>query len=361
MTADALPPCERTDSGSGFPSLRSVSSLTGGESLTRRPRCYELSRVRPKADIGGHGGVSIVVTEENTTRGPGSAAGWLRREVDLTWRMIGDNLPIGVFPTVTFSIAASVHYGLPTSELLAGIGKAAVLGVLFAYIYDTASQARSETEDTLNKPYRPVPAGLATPSGLMRRFWLATVVYTLLWSIFGVWPWALLWNVIVLVQPRCPPQYYMWWKTASNFSYHVVALAAGWQISAVLDDTAWTWILILSTYFTLVFPFEDVRDMDGDRAVGRRTAALMFGPALVRAWFAFFMALLPFVVYFVVVPVSGATGWRSVACPLVLGAVAWTGAARALLRRGYPADRFTYHLLCLAWGLTFAAAPVLLA
>ncbi|QRP42975.1 UbiA family prenyltransferase [Amycolatopsis sp. FDAARGOS 1241] len=291
-----------------------------------------------------------------------SVAGRLRGEVDLTWRMIADNLIAGLLPPIVFSLAASVHGGLPAAELLVGVGKAAVLGLLFSYLTDSSNQARSGEEDALNKPYRPIPAGLATAAGLARRFWVAMAICLLLAWVFGVWPWILIWQVVVVLQYRWPsPRHYLWWKPLSNLSYQVVVPAYGWRLSAPLDATVWSWIAIFSGYFTLAFIYEDVRDMAGDRAVGRRTPALVFGPTFVRRWFASIIVLLPFVVYFGLARVSGAQDWRGAASAAVLAILAWTCAARALLRHGRPADRRTFQLYFLTWGLTLATAPLLLA
>jgi 4-hydroxybenzoate polyprenyltransferase len=234
--------------------------------------------------------------------------------------MIADNLIAGLLPPIMLSVTASVHTGLPVAELLAGVGKAVVLGLLFSYVTDSSNQARSGEEDALNKPYRPIPAGLVTTVGLVRRFWVAMAVCFVLGWLFGVWPWVLLWQIVVVLQYRWgSPRHYLWWKPLSNLSYQVVVPAYGWQLSAPLDATAWTWIAIFSVYFTLAFIYEDVRDMDGDRAVGRRTPALVFGPTFVRRWFATIIVTLPFVVYFGLARASGAEDWRGVVSATVPG------------------------------------------
>lgn len=291
-----------------------------------------------------------------------SAVRRLRGEVELTWRMIADNLIAASTPPAVFSLAASVHAGLSTAGFLAGLGKAVVIGLLFAYITDSQNQAHSGAEDTLNKPYRPIPAGLVTTAGLVRRFWVGMVVCLVVGWVLGVWPWVLLWQVIVVLQyPWGSPRYYLWWKPIFNMSYQVIASAIGWQLSAQLNATAWTWIAITSIYFTLAYVYEDVRDMEGDSAIGRRTLALVLGPTFVRRWFAAVMVVLPFVVYFGLARASGAEDWRGVVSAVVLGIMAWTCAVRALLWHGRSADRRTYQLFNLIWALTLTTAPLLLA
>lgn len=291
-----------------------------------------------------------------------SAGGWLRREAALTARMMADNLFLCVFPTSIFAVAAGSYLHLPAVELLVGVGKATILGLLFVYLNESSGQARSAAEDAHNKPYRPVPAGLITGGGLALRFWLAMPVYTLLGWAFGAWPWVLLWQATLVAHPRwASSRHYLWWKPLFNISGAIASFATGWQVTAPLDTTAWIWIATTSLYFSFPMIYEDVRDMDGDRAIGRRTPALVWGEAFVRRWFATFMLSLPCVVYFALAFPSGAGDWRGVVSATVLGILSWICAARALLRHGRSADRFTYQLFCLTWGMTVATAPLMLA
>ncbi|MGW5334186.1 UbiA family prenyltransferase [Streptomyces bauhiniae] len=275
--------------------------------------------------------------------------------------MIADNLMVSVLPTVLFAVAAGSHYGLPAGERLAGVGKALVLALLFGYIADCSNQVHSGAEDAHNKPYRPIPAGVATANSLVRRYWVATAMTILVTWACGVWPWALIWVVTVFLAYRWgSPPYYLWWKPAFNTSGAFVGPVVGWRLLAPLDTTAWTWIGFVAVYFPLALIYEDVRDMEGDRATGRRTLALVIGPTFVCRWFAALMALLPLAFYLVPARMSGAGDWRGVGCAAVIGLLSWTCAARALLRHGRTADRLTYQLFYVVWGLTLATAPLLI-
>ncbi|MGW5334188.1 UbiA family prenyltransferase [Streptomyces bauhiniae] len=299
--------------------------------------------------------------ERRRTQGLRSAAQWLRREADLTRRMIADNLLVSLLPTVLAAVAAGSRHGLPVGERLTGIGKAALLAVLLVYINDCANQVHSGAEDAHNKPYRPIPAGLATASGLARRYTVVAALSLLTGWAFGVWQWVLIFAIAVFLAYRWgSPRHYLWWKPAFNLTGALAPPAAGWQILAPLDTTAWTWIGFVAVYFTLALIYEDVRDMEGDSAVGRRTPALLFGPAFVRNWFAAFMVVLPVAFYLVPARMSGAGDWRGVVCAAVIGLLSWTCAARALLRRGRSAERLTFQLFFLVWGLTLATAPLLI-
>jgi 4-hydroxybenzoate polyprenyltransferase len=295
------------------------------------------------------------------TSGLRSTVGWSRREAELTLRMIADNVMVAVAPPILFAVAAGIHYRLPAGALWAGVGKAAVLGLLTIYLIDSSNQVHAGTEDAHNKPYRPIPAGLATSVGLAHRFWFAMPIYLLLGWAFGAWPWVVLWQVALVAAYRWgTARRYLWWKPFFNISGAASTLAVGWQVAAPLDRTAWTWIATVALYFPLALTYEDVRDMEGDRAVGRRTPALIFGPTFVRCWFAALMAFLPFMFYFALARTSGAGDWRGVASAAVLGLLSWVCAARALLRHGRSADRLTLQVFYVVWALTLGTAPLLL-
>jgi 4-hydroxybenzoate polyprenyltransferase len=300
---------------------------------------------------------------EDRRRSPGlgSVAGRLRHEVRLTWRMIADNLMVALFPTVLGAVAAGVRYQRPAEARLVGVGEAVVLALLAVYVNDASNQVDSGAEDAVNKPYRPIPAGLATPVGLARRYWAVMVIYALIGWVLGVWPWVLLWEATVFLAYRWgSPRHYLYWKPAFNFSGASLPIVSGWQVLAPLDSTAWRWIGFVAVYFTLALIYEDVRDMEGDRTVGRRTLTLVVGSAFVRCWFTALMVLLPFVFYVVLARPSGAADWKGLTSAAVIGVLAWTCAARALLRRERGADRVTYQLFYVVWALTLATAPLLI-
>ncbi|MHB6910352.1 hypothetical protein [Streptomyces sp. DB-54] len=64
-------------------------------------------------------------------------------------------------------------------------------------------------------------------------------------------------------------------------------LAVGWRLAAPVDATGWTWIIALTALLSPPLRFEDVRDMDGDREIGRRALPLVVGHWPVRIMFAF--------------------------------------------------------------------------
>ena len=275
----------------------------------------------------------------------------LGREIQLTYRLMVSNAIICLMPTTLFTVAASLHSGLSVLELVRAMGRALWLGLLFAYTFDTSNQVQGADEDALNKPFRPIPAGLTDVNGLFRRFLLAQPVYLLSGWWFGALPWVMLWQTAVLLQLNfSTPGTYMFWKTPFSATGSFTQLATGWSVVAPPDATAWTWILVISIYMPIPLIYEDVRDMKGDSMIGRRTSPIVFGHQAIRYWFATFTLPLPAVMYWFLASPSGAPLWRQLVGTGVIGALAWICVVRALTLKDVESDSKTYQLFTVTWG-----------
>lgn len=282
------------------------------------------------------------------------------REARLTWFMVADNLLLCTLPPLLFALAASLYAQAGPFQTLLGILKATVLSLMFLYVFDSSNQVRAGEEDARNKPYRPIAAGLTDARGLTRRFWCAMPVYTLTAWLLGGLAWVLLWQVTVLFMLYwASPQYYSWWKTPSVISGAFTQLGTGWQVVAPLDPTAWRWILTISLFMPLACVYEDIRDMPGDRAVGRRTPAIMWGARAVRLWFVALTLALPAVCFVLLIEPAHASLLRTSASVTLLCLLSWTCAARAIRRTDSTADRITYQLFTLTWAAVLATASLL--
>ncbi|MEW9551206.1 UbiA family prenyltransferase [Nonomuraea sp. NPDC050783] len=269
----------------------------------------------------------------------------LHHELQVTWRMVADNLPGAVVPPLVIALAVCLRDDLPLSRILWHEAEIVILSFCYIYVFDSSNQARSGDEDRLNKPYRPIPAGLLTPLGAWRRFWCVMPLYTLLGWRLGVVEWVLLFQAgVILMNMVCTPRLYLWCKTPFNMAAGVAQLAVSWQVVSPLDGTAWRWFLTIGATYPLAIIFEDLRDVEGDRAVGRRTPALVLGAWPVRVWFAVLMGIFPVLGHLLLFAPTGAPFWRIVLVDSLYAAMCWATGARALLFRHAAADRITYQM-----------------
>ncbi|XVQ11615.1 UbiA family prenyltransferase [Spirillospora sp. CA-255316] len=302
-----------------------------------------------------------VVPEHAVPSGAVARAGRrLWRETEVTWRLLADNVLACLVPPLVFALGACMRAQLTAPQIAVHLGLVLVLFGLYAYTFDVSNQARGAEEDRLNKPYRPIPAGLITPAGAMRRFWIAMPLYTALGWQLGVLEWVLLWQAdLLLINLVFAPRFHVWWKTPGMLIGTVAQLAAAWQVVAPIDATVAVWLAAVAVPFVLALVFEDLRDMPGDRAIGRRTPALVLGEWPIRIWFATLVAAIPVLLHFLIYVPTGAPGWRIVLVDLIIAGMCWGAAVRAVLLRNTTADRRTYQLFIAAYAASLTAAPIL--
>jgi 4-hydroxybenzoate polyprenyltransferase len=299
------------------------------------------------------------MTEESTSS-PRAVTKRCVKEARLTRLLLADNVVLCVLPPLLFALAASLHVQATVGQTLAGVGRAALLSLMFAYVFDSSNQSRAGEEDVRNKPHRPIPAGLTDANGLTRRFLCVMPLYTLTGWLLGVLAWVLLWQVTTLFMWKwAPPHRYTWWKTPTTMSGAFTQLGTGWQVVAPLDSTAWRWMVVVCIYMPLACVYEDVRDMPGDRVIGRRTAPLIWGDRPVRIWFAAFLVALPAVSYALLIGPEHASPTRTISSLILLCLLAWMCAVRALRRSGNTQDRFTYQFFTLTWAVVLGTASLL--
>lgn len=277
---------------------------------------------------------------------------WARlvAEFEITWRMLADNILASFTPGLVVVLAVSIRSKLQTWQMGMNLMRASLLCILYTYSFDAANQARGADEDKINKPHRPIPSGLMTPGGAMRRFWIAMVFYTATGWGFGVLEWVLLWQAsTVIINICCPHRHHFWCKTFCMSLGITAQLSQSWQLVAPIDSIGQQWIRFMAVAYPPPLIYEDVRDMLGDKAAGRETLALMLGAWPIRIWFAVIMSLMPALVHiFPFYPIAAET-WRVVLCDATVASICWTTVIRSLTMRSVKADRLTYQLFIFSY------------
>ncbi|WP_171076248.1 UbiA family prenyltransferase [Streptomyces sp. YIM 121038] len=282
-------------------------------------------------------------------------------EARVTGRMMAANAPAAFLSPVLFTAVACVHHHVGGPATALHVAVSTLWFALFLYVFDASNQVRGATEDALNKPYRPIPSGLLTPQALMRRFWCAMLLYALLGLVTATLLWVLLWQAAtVVLHFVSAPRIYFAVKPMLMQLGIITQLAAAWQLVAPLDTTAWAWVLVTGVGYNLAMIYEDVRDMEGDRSIGRRTLPLIVGHWPVRIWFAAVMTALPLALHHWLFAPSNARPALIAACTLTVTGMNWYAALRSLVIRNARADRITYQLYGLAFGVTLTCGLVLL-
>jgi len=279
------------------------------------------------------------------------------RELHISYAFVRRDLSSAFVPAMLFTAAALASTPSPTAALVA-LGRAVPYFWLYTYTFCLSNQIVGLEEDRLNKPDRPIPRGLLSASEAMQRWVVASVVFTALAWWFGVATWSLLWQAVSIAHNFLYLSRSSILKCAFMSVGIVAQLAAAWALVTPLTQLAWTWILVIALVIFPTVSLQDLRDMAGDRRLGRRTLPLVVGEWPTRILLvACFAVLVPVAIYFVLLAPFG--GVTAAVCEVVTVALSLVIAARILLYRDPAADHATY-LLYTGWYCVLLCCAVLL-
>ncbi|RAK94839.1 UbiA family prenyltransferase, partial [Aspergillus ibericus CBS 121593] len=159
-------------------------------------------------------------------------------------------------------------------------------------IFDLANQRHptSLLEDTINKPWRPLPSGLITIPQTRRLLLLALPLILLLnFTLLGPWQETCLLYILTWIYNdlgagdhdgpiirnlviACAFSQY------NKGSLRMATLAPSYPVPI----TTWSWLAITSAVIGTTMHVQDLKDQDGDRAKNRQTAPLVWGDSVAR-------------------------------------------------------------------------------
>ena len=153
----------------------------------------------------------------------------------------------------------------------------------FQYSFDIVNQTYGVTEDSLNKPYRPLPSRMVTTRGAKARWLLSWICYPLLaYRLSGSLSsfYAVVWLVNIeffYVWPR--PNHFFW----RNVFCALATLAATGQTNAIVvaehPELNLQIVLrgVIIGWAFLVVHLQEFHDAPGDKAAGKRTLPVVLG------------------------------------------------------------------------------------
>ncbi len=287
---------------------------------------------------------------------------WYRgmvREIDLSWQFIGGDVSATIVPALLFLSAAWRDHPGSIGAAVRAIGAGVLYFWLYSYVFCVSNQLAGIAEDRTNKPRRPLVTGAVSYRGAQQRWLLLMLVFPAVGWLLHVVLWALLWQLVVVLH-NFGGWAQRWYTKNVAMSLGVIAqLGAAWELVEPLTPLARQWVLVIAAIVFFLVPVQDLRDIDGDRLIGRRTLPLVFGAQATRVVLAVGFAILPFVVHHWLLQPAGTTGIGG-SCDVVLGAISVTLALRVLHRRTPRADHHTYLLFTAWYCLTLLSAGLVL-
>lgn len=283
----------------------------------------------------------------------------LWQEARLSWGFIAGDLSSAFVPPLLFMIAAGRAQVVGIDHLVLALVRGGLLFALYTYTFVLSNQINGVQEDVINKPFRPLAAGIVTLQGVQTRWLISMLLYTGLGWCFGVLEWVLLWQSVTLLHNFYGGSSHWLTKNFLMALGIIAQLACAWQLVAPITLMAWYWIVLMSVVIFAVIALQDLRDIRGDRAIGRHTLPLELGETRTRGLLAVDFAVLPVGLHIWLLAPGGITS-ASLLCSLLLAALSWTIAARVWLYRTPHADHQTYMLFTYTYCAILCSSIVLM-
>jgi 4-hydroxybenzoate polyprenyltransferase len=172
---------------------------------------------------------------------------------------------------------------------------------------------------------------------------------------FKVLEWVLLWQVCVILYNFGRAGTHWVTRNLAISAATVAQLASAWQLVTPITPLAWCWILVAAGMWLFLAAVQDLRDMEGDRAINRKTFPLVFGEIPSRIMLSLGFAIWPCVTHFGLMLPAGQR-WNVILWDLILAAVSWSIAVRVMMYRSPQADRSTYMLFTYLYCLIVLSA-----
>ncbi|KAJ7791699.1 UbiA prenyltransferase family-domain-containing protein [Mycena olivaceomarginata] len=194
---------------------------------------------------------------------------------EFTWRDWSASLIPGAMHTIA---ALRSLDSAPSDLVLRSFMRSLIYFLLYIYNFDIANQINGVAEDRINKPDRPLSSGRVTLRGAYIRWYATTALHLVLGAAWGVLPWTALWVLITIYTSFYGGDKHWVPKNLGFMTIGSLCLVqASWALVAPITDDKWRWALLLSCAFGIVASVQDMRDVEGDKIVGRRTLPIVLG------------------------------------------------------------------------------------
>ena len=221
------------------------------------------------------------------------------------------------------------------------------------FIFDLANQRTPESiqEDLINKPWRPLPSGKIT-SEQTRRTMLAAIPIVMLMNYWlGVWQEGAIILILTWLQNdlRGGDEIVRDVIIAVAYGFfNLGSLRLAIGMDGIVTERGYTWIVIVSGIILTTMQVQDLKDQEGDRTRGRKTAPLVFGETISRWMIALFLPVWSLVC---------AIFWQTALLGSAPAAMSTYVAFRVLNKRESRDDSKTWKFWCL-WHTMIYLLPV---
>jgi len=281
-------------------------------------------------------------------------------ELELNWSFISRDITVSILPGILFTITALLNCN--SISFIEGFGKIG-LNICYLWLCITncclSNQINSIEEDRHNKPDRPLVRGLVSYGGAKIRWYVVMMLLTLVaWDLGVLW-WAIFLQICLMAYDSFKLSNYWATKNILAGCGMISMTAASWQMVTPITAVIWTWLVVLGGAVITLMSIQDLRDMEGDKAIGRSTLPLAIGEIQSRIILSIGFAALPVLIHTCLMAPMGnnltVLLWDS-----LLAVISWVIAVRVLFYRSPQADHKSYILFTLWYCLALTSSIFIL-
>jgi 4-hydroxybenzoate polyprenyltransferase len=222
----------------------------------------------------------------------------LLAEITLIWKFIRYDVSATIVPGTIFTLVSAISARVPATRLVVLLLIAFIHFFLFIYIFDLSNQLNSLEEDRLNKPDRPIPSGYITRKQSSYRFFLGIVIFLMVGMIANVFLQDIIWLFSLLIYNHTSLGK-TWWFKNLNVSIGVwCMLSAAAHIGNSTAAYLYAWAFWTALIQFPLIAISDLRDVAGDRAIGRHTLPTLLGDRICRLYLITALLLTPLYTHF---------------------------------------------------------------
>lgn len=266
---------------------------------------------------------------------------WLLTESDF-WTFVIPNTAFGIFGALAGPVLTT---NKPTnfSVILVRIPCVLAWNWLNLFVFDLANQRSpdSVTEDSLNKPWRPIPAGHVTPAQMRRLLLAALPVVQAINFFLGAWQeTSLLFGLTWMYNDlRGGDDSFLLRNMIISVAYGLYnggSLRVACSAGHTLHETGFQWVFIITAIIFSTMHIQDLKDVAGDQARNRQSAPLVLGDSVARWTIA-----VPILAWSVFCPLYLRLGLLDFVLPVTVGGYV---SLRTLWMRDPQADRMSWYI-----------------
>jgi 4-hydroxybenzoate polyprenyltransferase len=281
----------------------------------------------------------------------------INKEAIISWLTIKSNIDATIIPGTIFTIGAIQYANLSWEQSLIKIGMALVYFFFYIRTFDESNQLSSIEEDRANKPHRPLVTGLITIEQARKRFVVSMVIFFLLGLFFDVLWWTLLWQLTTLWNNQLTGSR-NWLKKSATISLGILAqLGAAWNLVGPVPPEMLQLIIFLCFVNPWIVVIQDLRDIDGDKNVGRKTFPILYGVTFTRWIMCLSYIFTAIISHFYIFAPLELTHKNVTIIDVLTIALLIIIALRLVTKTTVVGDRLTYRLY-IAWYIITLTSPI---